>query len=341
MALVRDEQLQPCPPFTHTALDYMGPMVVYDEVKKRTSMKVWVLVYTCRSTRAVCLLAVPGYNTDKFLIRHKEFVCRHGEPQTIVSDRGVSLIKAGIILDQDSHPTNWNWRRICEVNKTTRWEFVPIGSQWRNGLCEAMVKITKKCLDRAVPADAKLTYSEFVTLLAQITYTINARPIGVAGGQDLNNEIQPITPNQLLIGRSDMDTKPPEYDEEPDLPKRAAYVRNLVNTWWSMWIRQVWPHLIPCRKWRSTKKNLQAGDVCLLYFPGSLVSKYKLVRVEKVHPDKNGLVRTVTIKYRKKNKRESKDVYKPSIVKEKVGVQRLILIQPANSDLEDKAEEGQ
>ena len=108
-----------------------------------------------------------------------------------------------------------------------------------------------------------------------------------------------------------------------------------------MWIRQVWPHLIPCRKWRSIKKNLQAGDVCLLYFPGSLVSKYKLVRVEKVHPDKNGLVRTVTIMYRKKNKRESKDVYKPSIVKEKVGVQRLILIQPANSDLEDKAEEGQ
>ena len=39
--------------------------------------------------------------------------------------------------------------------------------------------------------------------------------------------------------------------------------------------------------------------------------------------------------------RESKDVYKPSIVKEKVGVQRLILIQPAISDLEDKAEEGQ
>ena len=74
MADIRDEQLQPCPPFTHVSLDYMGPLSMYDEIKKRVSMKVWVLVYCCRSTRAVCLLAVPGYSTDKFLVRHSEFV---------------------------------------------------------------------------------------------------------------------------------------------------------------------------------------------------------------------------------------------------------------------------
>ena len=339
MALIRDEQLEPCPPFTHVCLDYMGPQIVHDEVKKRTPMKIWVLVYTCRSTRAVELLAVSGYSTDKFLLRHKEFVSRHGDPQTLVSDRGTNLVKAGMILDADSHPTNWNWKKIVESNRTTNWIFTEIGCQWRNGLSEAMVKLTKKCLKKAVPEDAKISYSEYITLLAQITYTINCRPIGVSGSQDLHDEIQPVTCNQLLLGRSDIDAKPPDYDLDVSLPKRSAYVQNLLDKWWGLWIRQVWPHLIPCKKWRTVSRNLEIGDVCLLYFPGSLTGKYKLVRIVDVHPDEKGLVRTVSIIYRKRNAREKlTELRKNSLVKEKVGVQRLIVIQPAKDNTEDEVD---
>ena len=336
MALIRDEQLQPCPPFTHVALDYMGPVIVHDEIKKRVPMKIWVLVYVCRSTRAVELLAVAGYSTDKFLVRHKEFVCRHGPPQSLVSDRGVSLVKAGMIFDKDQHPTTWNWKRIVESNKATNWTFVEVGCQWRNGLSEAMVKVTKRCLKKAVPEDAKVTYGEYITVLAEVTYTINCRPIGVAGSQDLEEEIQPITPNMLLLGRSDLDSKPPSFDYDISLPKRSEYVRNLVDKWWGLWKRQVFPNLIPCKKWRTVKRNLQVGDVCLLYFPGILKGKYKLVRVVEVHPDEKGIVRTVAIIYKKKNAREkATDFSKNKLVKEKVGVQRLIVIQPANDNHEE------
>ena len=332
MALIRDEQLQPCPPFTHVCLDYMGPRLVHDEVKKRTSLKVWVLVYTCRSTRAVCLLATSGYSTDHFLMRHAEFVYRYGDPASLVSDRGTQLVKAGMVLGADSHPTNWNWRRIVEANKATNWTFTEVGCQWRNGLSESMVKLTKKCLDKAVPEDAKITYGEFVTLLAGITYTINCRPIGVFDSHDLEEEIQPITPNILLIGRSDNDSKRPEYDTNISLPKRSAYVKNLLDKWWALWIRQVWPHLIPCKKWRTERKNLKVGDVCLLYFPGALSGRYKLVRVVETFPDAKGLVRTCSIIYKKKIPNEKfNELSKKSLVKEKVGVQRLILIQPADA----------
>ena len=102
-------------------------------------------------------------------------------------------MKAGMVLDADSHPTNWNWKKVVEANKTTKWVFTEIGCQWRNGLSESMVKITKKCLKTAVPDDAKITYSELITLLAQISYTINCKPIGVFGGSDLKDEMQPIT----------------------------------------------------------------------------------------------------------------------------------------------------
>ena len=341
MALIRDEQLQPCPPFTHVALDYMGPLMMHDEIKKRVTMKVWVLVYVCRSTRAVCLLAVPGYNTDKFLLRHREFVFRFGNPQTIVSDRGTSLVKAGMILEDDSHPFKWNWQKVVESNRLTNWIFTEIGCAWRNGLSESMVKITKKCLDIAMPVDAKITYSELITLLAQVSYTINARPIGVSAGGDLQDEMQPITPNQLLIGRSDFDVKAPEYDMDTALPKRTEYVKNLVDKWWSSWIKQCFPHLIPCKKWRQAGRNLEIGDVCLLYYPGSLTGKYKLVKVVEVHPDEKGMVRTVTILYKKRVKKEKADVInKKSMVRERVGVQRLILIQPVSDQKSDQDTES-
>ena len=207
-----------------------------------------------------------------------------------MSDRDTSLVKAGMILENASNPlANLDWKKIVASNRTTNWIFTEIGCQWRNGLSESMVKATKKCLKTAVPNDNELTYSELVTLLAEISYTINCRPIGVFGGNDQSDEIQPLTPNQLLLGRSSFDSKAPVYDLSTSLPKRVAYIRSLLDKWWTMWYQQVFPHLIPCKKWRNKARNLEVGDVCLLYYPGALTGKYKLVRVVEVHPDPSDL----------------------------------------------------
>ena len=73
-----------------------------------------------------------------------------------------------------------------------------------------------------------------------------------------------------------------------------------------------------------------------MYFPGALTGQYKLVCVQKVHPDENGLVRTVSIIYRKRHAKErDTEIRKNCVVKERVGVQRLVLIQPANEQLRD------
>ena len=72
MADIRDEQLTVAPPWTHVALDFAGPITVKGQVNKRAKMKVWILVYSCRTTKAVCLLATPGYSTSDFLCKHSE-----------------------------------------------------------------------------------------------------------------------------------------------------------------------------------------------------------------------------------------------------------------------------
>ena len=72
MANIKDEQLTIAPPWTHICLDFAGPINVKDQVKRRVKLKSWILVYTCRSTKAVCLLCCPGYSTEDFLMKHLE-----------------------------------------------------------------------------------------------------------------------------------------------------------------------------------------------------------------------------------------------------------------------------
>ena len=83
-------------------------------------------------------------------------------------------------------------------NSASNWEFVPVGSQHRNGLPESVVKILKRSLHLALPPGTVLRYSELVTLLAKIAHSVNSRPIGLGStSQDsqLEDFMSPITPN--------------------------------------------------------------------------------------------------------------------------------------------------
>ena len=108
MAELREESSSVCPPWTFICLDYAGPVIIKGEVISRSRGKAWVLVYTCSSTKAVCLLATAGYSTSHFLARHAEYVARKGKPRSVVTDRGTNLVKGAIVLADKEKPSNWN-----------------------------------------------------------------------------------------------------------------------------------------------------------------------------------------------------------------------------------------
>ena len=84
------------------------------------------------------------------------------------------------------------------------------------------------------------------------------------------------------------------------------------------------PTLFSYKKWKKKKENLVIGDVVMLRYPGHFKDDYCLARVSEVHADEEGLVRVVTVEYRKKNPRESKTVCKTKpLICEKVAVHRL------------------
>ena len=61
--------LEPCPPFTNIALDYAGPFLVKGTVNARSRKKVWLILITCKNTRALEIMVVDGYDTAAFLLK--------------------------------------------------------------------------------------------------------------------------------------------------------------------------------------------------------------------------------------------------------------------------------
>ena len=309
--------------------------MIRGEVNKRSRSKCWIIVYVCRSTKAVCLLPTANYDAESFLIRHEEFVSRKGQPRSIVSDRGCNLVKSGIVIASKDSPSTWNWEEVVRRNSASTWEFVPVGAQHRNGLSEATVKVLKQSLQHALPAGVVLSFSELTTLCAKMSYAINARPLGLGNVSHTSHQddfISVVTPNQLLLGRSSDYSPPINYREEDGRwVRRLAYVSTVYDSWWSNWIRQVLPTLVPIRRWRKVKKNLCKDDVVLIEYASPLRDEYRIGRVMKTHPDKSGLVRSVTVAYRKRDIRESIEDYKSKpLVEEIMAVQRLSLLVSAN-----------
>ena len=328
MARLKQESSTVCPPWTFISLDYAGPFIIRGEVNKRSRAKCWIIVYVCRSTKAVCLLPTASYDAESFLVRHEEFTARKGLPKSIVSDRGTNLVKSGIILAEKDTPKFWNWDEVVRRNSASNWEFVPCGAQHRNGLAESTVKVLKQSLQHALPSGVVLSFSELNTLCAKISYVMNSRPLGLSNVSHSNQQddfMSVVTPNQLLLGRS-ADASPPLDYKESDgkFTRRLSYVSSVYDSWWSKWIAQVLPTLIPTRRWRRAKKNLMVGDIVMIESSNVFKDEYRLGRVCEVHPDGAGLVRTVTVEYRKKDSREGVLQYKSKkLEREKMAVQRL------------------
>ena len=65
----------------------------------------------------------------------------------------------------------------------------------------------------------------------------------------------------------------------------------------------------------------------MMKYNGNLRDDYRLARVKEVYPDSKGLVRTVKVNYRRRDKREPAESYwKKKLEEEIVAVQRLAII---------------
>ena len=118
---------------------------------------------------------------------------------------------------------------------------------------------------------------------------INSGPIGVLLAED---DLQPLTPNHLLIGRASSGQVSQESLGDGDkYCKRLKYVTELSNQWWNLWLSQVFPSLLPFKSWTRRQQNLEVNNIVLVQTKVKLgKDTYRMARAVKTHPDEAGLV---------------------------------------------------
>merc|ERR1712101_90889 len=122
--------------------------------------------------------------------------------------------------------------------------------------------------------------------------------MGIGVKNITENELVPLTVNQLLLGCTS--SSPPPDLEMPGENYHAAktYLDSLTQMWWNLWMEQGFPTLLPYYKYKDTKhhQNLRVNDICLIKYETKVASTYRLCRVIKLLPSADGLVRTVEVR---------------------------------------------
>ena len=135
------------------------------------------------------------------------------------------------------------------------WRHAPSHSQWRDGASEACVKMLKASLSH-MTKPGRLTYDELLSLLTKAANRVNQRPLGVMHHQGSTPGYCPVTPNLLLMGSR---TSKDELDVDQDTPdrytRRFKFINDCFDSWWKQWYSQVFPSLVPVKKWRQRERK--------------------------------------------------------------------------------------
>ncbi|KAJ8033828.1 hypothetical protein HOLleu_24190 [Holothuria leucospilota] len=70
----------------------------------------------------------------------------------------------------------------------------------------------------------------------------------------------------------------------------------MVDAFWKSLIRDVFPLLVPRRRWNVDRRNVRVGDVVLIADPKMVRGQWKVGRVTEVYPGDDNRVRNVQVK---------------------------------------------
>ena len=277
--------------FSQVGVDFAGPLYVRDIYTSNSEMhKCQIALFTCASTRAIHLELTPNLSASSFQRALKRFMARRGIPTQFISDNGKTFCDAGI-------------QKFATTRNIT-WKFnVPTASWW-GGFFEICVKLVKKCL-RKVLGNAKLTYEQLETVLAEIEGVLNSRPLTY-----VYDEIDepPLTPSSLVFGKRLLDQNPMSENSTASdarlLSKRAKYLQRLLAHFRNRWRNEYLTGIREYQRLSSTNENrmVNVGDIVHIHDKLPRV-RWKIGKVDKLLPGKDGIVRAAELTLLDKSQR--------------------------------------
>ena len=162
-------RVEPSRPFSKVGLDFFGPL--YTDANS----KVWVLLITCATSRAVHLELVKSQHVEDVKLALRRFFALRGTPSLIYSDNAKTF-KA----------------MLYHIPRSVTWKFIPEAAPWWGGFWERLVGLTKNCL-KITLHHCSLSHEELAATLYELAFQLNMRPL-----TSVDQEL--LTPAHLLFG---------------------------------------------------------------------------------------------------------------------------------------------
>ena len=243
--------------------------------------------------RAVYIDVATDYSTMAFLLVLRRFFTIHGYVNTLWSDRGTQLVGADAELRRAIK--DWNkedLRNFCH-ERHIEWKFFTPTAAHHNGCAESLIKTAKLAIRRAI-GEQSLTPMELQTVLFETANLINQRPIGRIPNDPDDDHY--LCSNDLLLGRASNIVPQGPFKETRNPRHRYEFCQKIVNSFWQNWYRDVFPHLVPRKKWHTSQRNVQIDDFVLIKDQNPVRGNWTKGRVVDVFPGNDSKVRNVKVK---------------------------------------------
>ena len=255
-------------PFAVVGVDHAGPLIVKE---RGDHFKAWILLFVCATTRAVHLELVMSLSTEEFLRCYRRFVARYGQPSLVRSDNASVFVSASRQLGVE-------------------WKFNPPSAPWHGGFYERLVAVVKSPL-RRVLGKSMVSRDEMATVLAEVEFIVNERPLTHVGGID---EALPLTPNMMIGRQSGTDVTVEASLSKDSANRRLQYLQQLQQNVASRWKEE---YLLSLRQFCHQRSHcLEKGDIVLVVDTQKKRTDWKLAVITELFPGVDGKKRVARVR---------------------------------------------
>ncbi|XP_062538735.1 uncharacterized protein LOC134207011 [Armigeres subalbatus] len=248
MAPLPESRVTPgLPPFSHTGVDFCGPVTV---TVGRRSEKRYICLFTCMTTRAVHLEVAHSLTTQACLMAIRRFVCRRGKPLEFYSDNGTNFQAASKAI---------NPLELQPPQRTS------------HGWCLGAIGPLLKAALTVLNDGRTITDEVLLTTIAEAEDLINSRPLTYVGLEPGTEEA--LTPNHFVrgVGTIGEEHPVPPTSEAEALRDRYKRSQRLADKLWARWVFEYLPSINHRAKWHTDVPPIASGD--LVYIADDAVRK--------------------------------------------------------------------
>ena len=293
------DRLEETPPFCNVGIDVFGPYYIHDGITTRrtnSSRKLWGLLFTCLSSRAVHIEPLCQMDTNSFRNSLRRFWAVRGTCRRIRSDRGTNFLGAKNQMENEVDLNNL--RKLANSNNI-EWEFTTPGASSHGGVWERKVGAVKTAMSSSLRQlnNRLLSRDEMTTLFQEGCSIVNNTPLWDFSPHP--NKCAPLSPAMLLTLRDAPNPPAAESFTENDLlqygGRRWRRVQYLAEQFWCSWRNHHLNTLQLRYKWKIKNRNVNIGDIVLLKGK-SKRNNWPIGVVTDMKKSRDGLVRSVAIR---------------------------------------------